>query len=143
MSKHYEIRADFDRETIVVYQAYRPQIGHFAVKHGYFGGEFKLTRMSWIKPNFLWMMYRCGWAQKPGQEVVMWMKNTMIPLDMFFIEPDGRILRIAERTVPQSLTPIPSRGRVQGVLELNAGSAARLGIGPGDRVLHPAFGSSR
>ena len=79
---------------------------------------------------------------KPNQEVVMWMKNTMIPLDMLFIEADGRISRIAERTVPQSLTPIPSQGRVQGVLELNAGSAARLGIGPGDRVLHPAFGSA-
>lgn len=65
------ILANFDDDSIVVYQAYRPEIGHFAVKKGYFGGEFKLTRMSWIKPNFLWMMYRCGWASKEGQEVVL------------------------------------------------------------------------
>ena len=65
------ILANYDDETIVVYQAYRPEIGHFAAKHGYFGGEFKLSRMSWIKPNFLWMMYRCGWGTKTGQEVVL------------------------------------------------------------------------
>ena len=65
------ILAQFDEETIVVYQAYRPAIGHFAAQHGYFGGEFKLSRMSWIKANFLWMMYRSGWAEKEGQEVVL------------------------------------------------------------------------
>src|SRR5262245_23901732 len=65
------IMAHFDAETIVVYQAYRPAIGRFAAEHGYFGGEFSLGRMSWIKPNFLWMMYRCGWASKEGQEVVL------------------------------------------------------------------------
>ena len=65
------ILANFDDESIVVYQAYRPAIGRFAAENGYFGGEFKLSRMSWIKPNFLWMMYRCGWASKQGQEVVL------------------------------------------------------------------------
>ncbi len=65
------ILAQFDDETIIVYQAYRPAIGNFAAERGYFGGEFKLTRMSWIKPNFLWMMYRCGWAKKEGQKVVL------------------------------------------------------------------------
>ncbi|MBA3538615.1 MAG: DUF4291 domain-containing protein, partial [Deltaproteobacteria bacterium] len=65
------ILAQFDAENVVVYQAYRPQIGHFAAAHGYFGTGFSLDRMSWIKPNFLWMMYRCGWAAKPGQEVVL------------------------------------------------------------------------
>lgn len=63
--------AHYDDNTVVVYQAYRPAIGDFAAKHGYFGGEFSLSRMSWIKPNFLWMMYRCGWATKEGQEVVL------------------------------------------------------------------------
>src|SRR6516225_3230702 len=63
--------AQFDDESVVVYQAYRPAIGHFAAQHGYFGGEFRLSRMSWIKPNFMWMMYRCGWASKEGQEVVL------------------------------------------------------------------------
>jgi hypothetical protein len=57
------IVAQFDDAGVVVYQAYRPEIGHFAATHGYFGGEsFSLSRMSWIKPNFLWMMYRSGWA---------------------------------------------------------------------------------
>jgi hypothetical protein len=65
------IVAQFDDESVVVYQALRPAIGHFAAQHGYFGGAFSLNRMSWIKPNFLWMMYRCGWASKEGQEVVL------------------------------------------------------------------------
>jgi hypothetical protein len=65
------ILAQFDDESVIVYQAYRPAIGHFAAQHGYFGGEFSLNRMSWIKPNFLWMMYRSGWASKEGQEVVL------------------------------------------------------------------------
>jgi uncharacterized protein DUF4291 len=65
------ILAHFDAGTIVVYQAYSPAIGNFAVKHGHFGGEFKYTRMSWIKPNFLWMMYRSNWGRAKGQEVVL------------------------------------------------------------------------
>jgi hypothetical protein len=65
------ILAQFDAESVIVYQAYRPAIGHFAAEHGYLGGEFRLSRMSWIKPNFLWMMYRCGWASKEGQEVIL------------------------------------------------------------------------
>lgn len=65
------ILAQYDNNSIVIYQAYRPSIGHFAARHSYFGGEFSLSRMSWLKPNFLWMMYRCGWARKPGQEVVL------------------------------------------------------------------------
>ena len=45
------ILAQFDDESVIVYQAYRPAIGHFATQHGFFGGEFSLSRMSWIKPN--------------------------------------------------------------------------------------------
>ncbi len=65
------ILAQHDAESVFVYQAYQPSIGHFAAKHGYFGGEFSLSRMTWIKPNFLWMMYRSGWGCKEGQEVVL------------------------------------------------------------------------
>lgn len=65
------ILAQFDSESIIVYQAYRPSIGHFAAKKGYFGGDFKMSRMTWIKPNFLWMMYRSGWGTKQGQEVIL------------------------------------------------------------------------
>jgi hypothetical protein len=65
------IMAQYDDESVVVYQAYRPAIGRFAAEHGYFGGDFKLSRMSWIKPNFLWMMYRSGWGTKEGQEITL------------------------------------------------------------------------
>ena len=65
------ILAQFDAESVVVYQAYRPAIGHFAARHGHFGGEFSMGRMSWIKPNFLWMMYRSGWGTKADQEVTL------------------------------------------------------------------------
>jgi hypothetical protein len=65
------ILAQYDAESIIVYQAYSPAIGHFAAQQGYFGGDFKLSRMTWIKPNFLWMMYRSGWGKKPGQEVTL------------------------------------------------------------------------
>src|SRR3954453_11237768 len=65
------ILAQYDAGSVVVYQAYRPDIGHFATGHGYFGGDFSLGRMSWIKPNFLWMMYRSGWGNKEGQEVTL------------------------------------------------------------------------
>jgi Domain of unknown function (DUF4291) len=65
------ILAQYDTESVIVYQAYRPAIGHFAAQQGYFGGEFKLSRMTWIKPNFLWMMYRSGWGTKTDQEVTL------------------------------------------------------------------------
>jgi hypothetical protein len=65
------IIAQYDETSVVVYQAYGPAIAHFALEHGYFGGEFSLNRMSWIKPNFLWMMYRSGWGTKVGQEVIL------------------------------------------------------------------------
>jgi uncharacterized protein DUF4291 len=66
------VLAQHDEDTVVVYQAYRPSIGNAAVLAQQFGGGgFSLSRMSWIKPNFLWMMYRCGWASKEGQEVVL------------------------------------------------------------------------
>lgn len=58
-------------ESVIVYQAYRPSIAEFAVENQYFGGDFKLSRMSWIKTNFLWMMYRSGWASKIGQENIL------------------------------------------------------------------------
>src|SRR4051794_27622200 len=65
------ILAQFDADSIYVYQAYRPSIARYAVEHQRFGGEFSFSRMSWIKPNFLWTMYRSGWATKEGQEHVL------------------------------------------------------------------------
>ena len=64
--------AQHDAESIIVYQAFRPEIAQHAVAHRAFGGEgFSYSRMSWIKPNFLWMMYRSGWATKPDQEAIL------------------------------------------------------------------------
>lgn len=71
-----QIRAVFDNETITVYQAYSPLIAKPALHKGTFGSNFKMSRMTWIKPSFLWMMYRCGWATKAGQEVVLAIKIT-------------------------------------------------------------------
>lgn len=64
---------------VVVYQAYNPAIAQFSVENQYLGGpSFSYGRMSWIKPNFLWMMYRCGWASKENQERVLalWLTKT-------------------------------------------------------------------
>ena len=88
------ILAHYDDESIVVYQAYRPVIADHAVAHQRFGGEFSFSRMSWIKPNFLWMMFRSGWAAKEGQERVLAVR---IPRTLF----DG-LLRAA---VPSSFVP--------------------------------------
>lgn len=65
------ILAQYDDENIIVYQAYRPSIGLYAAEHQQFGGDFSYSRMSWIKPNFLWMMYRSGWGAKEGQEIIL------------------------------------------------------------------------
>lgn len=65
------ILAQFDLSSIYVYQAFRPSIAAYAVRHQKFGGDFSYQRMSWIKPNFLWMMYRSGWASKVGQERIL------------------------------------------------------------------------
>src|SRR3954453_4563777 len=65
------ILAQFDDESVVVYQAYRPDIGHFAARHGYFGGGFSMGRMTWMKPNFLSMMYSSCWGTKGGYEVTL------------------------------------------------------------------------
>lgn len=69
--KGHHIMAQYNDEEVIVYQSYRPSKGNFAVRNQYFGGDFKYTRMTWIKPNFLWMMYRNGWGTKEGQEVVL------------------------------------------------------------------------
>ena len=66
-----EIRAVYSKDTIRVYQAYNKMSASEAVMKGTFGDHFKMDRMTWIKPSFLWMMYRCGWATKENQEYVL------------------------------------------------------------------------
>ena len=78
---------------------------------------------------------------KTPTQITMWMKNTFIPLDMIFIGADGRIVHIAERAVPQSEEIIPSVKPARAVLEVNAGTAQRLGIKVGDKVISDAIGT--
>jgi len=75
------------------------------------------------------------------QVIQMWMKNTLIPLDMLFIDRKGTVIRIKERAVPGSLRAISSGQRALAVLELRGGAVSRLGLRPGDKVLHEAFGT--
>ncbi len=67
----HQIRAAFTADAVTVYQAYPPEIADAALRAGRFVPPFKRERMTWIKPSFRWMMYRCGWALKPGQERVL------------------------------------------------------------------------
>ena len=73
------------------------------------------------------------------QPVSMWMKNTYLPLDMVFIAADGRVVSVKQNAEPMSEAIIPSGGDVLGVLEINAGAAAKIGVKPGDRVVEPMF----
>ncbi|MEW2074905.1 DUF4291 domain-containing protein [Streptomyces sp. NPDC013433] len=67
----FEVRAHHTDSTVTVYQAYRPEIGRAAARHGRFTSSWSRERMTWIKPSFLWMMYRCGWGTKKDQETVL------------------------------------------------------------------------
>ncbi|MFF8477270.1 DUF4291 domain-containing protein [Streptomyces sp. NPDC015414] len=67
----FQIRAQHTDSTIIVYQAYSPAIGLPAARENRFPALWRRDRMTWIKPSFLWMMYRCGWGTKEGQETVL------------------------------------------------------------------------
>ncbi|WP_433005932.1 DUF4291 domain-containing protein [Kribbella sp. CA-294648] len=71
-----QIRALYDDDTIAVYQAYPPEIAEPALRAGTFVKPFGMSRMTWIKPSFLWMAYRSGWATKPGQTRVLRIRVT-------------------------------------------------------------------
>jgi hypothetical protein len=88
------VLATWDDASVVVYQAYRPSIGRFAAEHGFFGGDFSTGRMSWVKPNFLWMMYRSGWGTKEGQEITLAVRLRRDAFDA-----------ILARAVPSSFDP--------------------------------------
>lgn len=70
----------------------------------------------------------------PPRGASFWMRNTVIPLDLIFVAPDGRISNLAANAIPYDETPLTSIGEARAVLELNGGRAAQLGIKPGDRV---------
>ena len=71
MAPYRQIRADYDRDSIVVYQAYRKEIAEATIKAGRFVEPFSWGRMTWIKPSFLWLMARSNWGTKSRQEHVL------------------------------------------------------------------------
>jgi uncharacterized membrane protein (UPF0127 family) len=76
---------------------------------------------------------------QPTDGVAFWMRNTVIPLDIVFIRPDGRVLSIARNARPLDETPLPAGGVIRGVLEIAGGRAAEIGLMPGDKVVHRIF----
>ncbi|MEU5809458.1 DUF4291 domain-containing protein [Streptomyces sp. NPDC047718] len=78
---HRQVRAAHTDTTVTVYQAYAPRIGLPAARDGRFPPAWKRERMTWIKPSFLWMMYRCGWATKTDQETVLAVEITRAGFD--------------------------------------------------------------
>ena len=95
------------------------------------------------------LMFRTELAENEGMLFVFrneaprsfWMKNTLIPLDIIFIKQNGEILNIGANAIPQDLTPVRSEGNAYAVLEINGGLSKKLGIKPGDRIMHPVFSS--
>jgi len=79
----------------------------------------------------------------PPQPAAMWMKNTLIPLDIVFISPDGRVHRIESGAEPFSTSLIPSEGTISAVLELNAGQADKIGLKRGDKVVSPELANGQ
>ena len=96
------------------------------------------------------LMFRTSLAPDAGMlfdykeptAATMWMLNTLIPLDMLFVDAQGRIVNIHQRAVPESRDVIAAAAPVRAVIELNGGTASRLGIQPGDQVVHPIFGNA-
>lgn len=97
------------------------------------------------------LMYRRTMAANAGmlfdfgevKPVSMWMHNTLIPLDMLFLDSAGQVVGIHERAIPGSSEIISSPQPVRGVLELNGGTVQRLGLAVGDRIDHPMFAAGR
>lgn len=95
------------------------------------------------------MMFRTEMAEMSGmlfihddkKRLSMWMKNTFIPLDIIFIDEDGKIMKIAQSAQPRSLSLIRSGGEAKGVLELKGGLTKQLGIDVGDEIIYASFGN--
>ncbi|MDJ0613963.1 MAG: DUF192 domain-containing protein [Rhizobiaceae bacterium] len=96
------------------------------------------------------LMFRTEMAPNHGmlfdfgksEPIAMWMQNTVLSLDMIFIQADGIVLRVARNTTPFSRDIITSGGPVSHVLEVNAGIANQIGLKAGDRIIHPDFNSN-
>ena len=109
--------------------------------------SFNIEVATTDRERALGLMFRRSLPENAGmlflydqaQPAAMWMKNTLIPLDMVFISADGKVHRIEQNAEPFSTSLIPSEGPVVGVLELNGGEAAKIGLKRGDKVLYPGL----
>lgn len=86
-------------------------------------------------PQSTGMLFVYEWPQR----VSFWMKNTLIPLDLIFMDDSGTVQRIAHDAIPGDLTPIPGGDDILVVLEINGGLARRMGITEGAQMRHPVF----
>lgn len=109
--------------------------------------NFSVEVMTTNQERALGLMFRRSLPENAGmlflydraQPAAMWMKNTIIPLDMIFIGAGGTVHRIVSHTVPHSTESISSEGDVVAVLELNAGQADKIGLRRGDKVVYPGL----
>ena len=101
-----DIYAIYDDTTIRVYQAYNPVIAQEALRLQTFGAHFSRTRMTWIKPSFLWMMYRCGWCSKENQEMVL-------ALDIRREVFDGFLRQAVLSSAPEGISPAIWRQKIE------------------------------
>ena len=136
-------------------RAAEPQLQQFATSHLTIvsaGGPHRFTIELAETPGQMeqGLMFRRSLAPDAGMlfdfkqptMATMWMRNTLIPLDMLFVDQHGRIVNIVQRAVPESDQTIAAAAPVRAVIELNGGTADRLDIKPGDRVLYPIFGNA-
>ena len=134
------------RQNLVAFET-----GRLTIRSGGRSHEFRVELARTARQHAQGLMHRRRMAADAGMLFIhrrpaprsMWMKNTFIPLDMLFLGADGTILKIVERTVPLSTRAIRSGKPAIAVLELNAGTAERLGLQEGDRVLSPDLPGAR
>ncbi|WP_116247014.1 DUF4291 domain-containing protein [Nocardiopsis sp. FIRDI 009] len=116
----HQIRARFTDETVTVYQAYAPAIGGPAAREGRFPSTWRRGRMTWIKPSYLWMAYRCGWGRKENQETVLAVEITRAGFEWALrnaclshfdprVHPDRDAWRARLRTSPARVQWDPER----------------------------------
>ena len=125
----------FSHSTLTIQRARGPKLSldveiAFTPQQKSYGLMFRRSLPEHAGMLFIW---------NTDQPLSFWMKNTILPLDMLFVRHDGVIVKIASHTEPFSLKPISSEEPVRGVIEINGGAAARLGIETGDKVLFPGF----
>lgn len=136
------VRAQHTATSITVYQAYSAEIAEAALAAGTFAPPFKRERMTWIKPSFRWMAYRCGWATKPGQERVLAVEITRAGFEwalehagLSHFEPDTHGTR-EQWTEQQRTSPVRVQWDPERDLHLRPLGHRSIQIGLGGEAVH-------